>query len=120
MVGREDGIGKLQVAVDSCVSVGNAVDEVSNLFLFVCREKRVLCQKPMVAIFYIFKLFRIHMGFMQLQAHFGKFLSVLFHSFGMVARGTRIGNFVQNASESDAIAAVLGHHVVTGFGRGNA
>ena len=80
----------------------------------------MFAQKTTVAVFHVFKLRRVNVGGMQLQAHLCKFLCILSRHLWMVARGARIRLFPEDAVEADSITAVLCHYVITGFWRGDA
>lgn len=57
---------------------------------------------------------------MQLEAHLGKFLGILTDVFGVVASGTGKGHLAWDTVKQDAIASVVGDHILSWFGRRDA
>ena len=106
--------------MDGCVGVGYAVDETPQLAFFVGGEERGLLQQSSVAVFHVLELRCVDVRGVELAAHLGEFLGVLFRVFGVVGGGSRVGGLAYDALEQDAVASVVGHHIFARFGRWDA
>ena len=105
--------------MDGGVLVGRVGYEAGDLVLLGSGEERILRQEAVVAVLDVLELGGVHVGGMQLFAHFRKFRGIPGHVFGIVACGARIRLLAEDAPEADAVAAVFGNHVLTGFRGGD-
>ena len=88
LVSSKDGIGKLEIAMDGGVTVGDIGDELRNFVFLVRGKKRVLFQKAVVLACHILKLRGVDMGVVQLKTHLCELFGILWHVFRMFARST--------------------------------
>ena len=113
LIAHKDGVTVLKVSVYGCVLVGDIGYETLKLGFLDGIEERVFPEKPEVSLLYVLELRGIHMGCMQLQAHSGKLTGKLSYLLGLITGCAGIGLLACYASETYAVTAIAGCHVIS-------
>ena len=118
-VAREDGVGELEVPMDGGGGVRGVGDKPADGVFLRGREKGILREKAVIAVFHVLELGRIHLHLVKVQAHLGELGGELSHLFGFIGRGAGVGFLALDAPETDAETHAVGD-IVAGFRAGDA